>query len=157
MKNTFFPKSYLFWILIPIFILASSTSCEEEPPAPTETELTRIADIDIDLPLDSGKVGLTIDTREIVRKQQTAATIELEFQNSLLNNLWASQSIDPVTHLTLFSWPAASLTAAQIGELKDGTAVRILVKNQNDQIVVDRSESTAIFDGSNRVLELGND
>lgn len=157
MKNTLFLKSYLCWILIPIFILATTTSCEEEPPAPTETELTRIPDITVDLPLDSGKIGLTIDTREIVRKQQTAATIELEFQNSLLNNLWASQSIDPLTHLTLFSWPAASLTADQIEELKDGTAVRILVMNQNDQIVVDRSESTAIFDGSNRVLELGND
>ncbi|MEL6250652.1 MAG: hypothetical protein AAFR87_01470 [Bacteroidota bacterium] len=157
MKNTFFPKSYLFWILIPIFILASTTSCEEEPPAPTETELTRIADIDIDLPLDSGKVGLTIDTREIVRKQESASSIELQFQNSLLSNLDGSLSIDPLTHLTLFSWPAASLSADQITELKDGTAVRISVKNQNDQIVVDRSESTAIFDGSNRVLELGND
>ena len=157
MKNTFFPKSYLFWILIPIFIFATTTSCEEEPPAPTETELTRIANIDIDLPLDSGKVGLTIDTREIVRKQESASSIELQFQNSLLSNLDGSLSIDPLTHLTLFSWPAASLSADQITELKDGTAVRISVKNQNDQIVVDRSESTAIFDGSNRVLELGND
>ena len=146
-------KRSLFLIcLITIFI--SSQSCKKEEAVPQETELTKNS-VTPDLEIDLGQIGLTFETREVVKRRREASELTIEFQNSLLTSLSDTKTIDPFTHMTVFSWNAADVSEEQKEALAKGTPIRIIVKNSGGVTVIDRTEASAIFDQKNRFFNLG--
>ena len=112
-------------------------------------------DIDVDLPVDPGEVGIVIDTREIFRKGYLPTEADVAFPG--YSNFDATLEVDPVTNLAVLSIPSEDLTEAEARAFADGVAANIRVYDDARSVLSDRRESSLVLDDSNAPLILDTD
>ncbi|MEM1325592.1 MAG: hypothetical protein AAGI23_06540 [Bacteroidota bacterium] len=144
------PSLLLFSLLLLSIFACNKENVEEFK----ETEVERNDEFEVKLEADAGMIGLTFDTREIVRKKQNAETITLTFNDAQFSDLNETKIIDPISQMTVFSWAADELNDSQKAALVQGTSIAIAVESDGSNVLI-RNESTAIFDQQNRSLSLG--
>ncbi len=151
-KQSAVPTRFLPFLFLFSFItlLLLSAGCDNGPvaPSPDNTDDNQIDEIQV----HDGYVGLVFDTREIFRKGYTASSVELSFAQYVQRNV--TLPIDRTTNLAILSLDTDSLTTAEEAAFAEGVALEIVVKDEDEQILVSYSEDSIKLENSNQAMVL---
>jgi hypothetical protein len=96
------------------FILTSCNKDNDVQPDPTDVE---VGDLDTEIPVDSGSIGLVFNTRQVAKKGYQPHEIKINFSGDYAK-FSEDISVDPTTHTGILRIDQDDLTA----EEKDGFA-----------------------------------
>lgn len=141
-----------------ILLLLSASACGSDSPSGPDggggpSDGVEIVDsVDVDLPVDSGEVGLVLDTRQYARRGYTPAAVSVTFPGQPDHN--QTLDVDPVTNLAVLHLRTEELTPAEREAFGNGVAVDISVLDENQAPLGQHSESSQVLDDSNLPLVL---
>lgn len=144
----------IFTIVILITFSMVTSSCSDDSTGPEiddgETEI--VNEVSVELPADSGEVGLVINTREIFRKGYTAKEAELIFPNHPDFN--ETLEIDPVTSVAVLRIPKEDLTEDEETAIASGIQMEITIYDEGQNILAEYYDENQVLDDSNIPLTL---
>jgi len=146
----------LFTIAVAFLMI---TSCKDnsvsspEPPDDGEAEI--VNEVDVDLPADSGEVGLVINVREITRKGYRPTEAEVDLQDYPGFN--ETLEIDPVTNVAVLRIPNEDLSDDQKSAFEAGTPVEVTIYDENQSVLTEYFDNQQVLDNSNEPLILNTD
>lgn len=145
----------LFTIAVALLMISSckENSVGSEPTDDGEAEI--VNEVDVELPTDSGEVGLVINVREITRKgyRPTEAEVDLQAYPGFSETL----EIDPVTNVAILSISNEDLSDEQKSAFETGTPVEITIYDENQNILAEYFDNGQVLDDSNEPLILDTD
>ena len=155
-------ENYLFstFMLLALVIL-SFASCKktvnEPDPAPTGNtpglEVKAIDNKTLKLPVDSGDVGLVVDTREIFKKGYTPAYASVQISGSLASYSNDHLEIDQNTNLAIISIKKQKLTDKQLDDAAVGPKTVIKIYDDKGKILANLTESSLPINDKNKYYE----
>lgn len=143
----------LFIIAVALLMLSSCKDNSVSSPEPPDDEETEIVnEVDVELPADSGEVGLVINAREIFRKGYTATEAEVV----LLDYSGFNQTLEihPVTNVAAFRIPNEDLTEDQKNAFATGVAVEITIFDENQNMLSEYFDDGQVLDDTNTPLTI---
>lgn len=146
------------WILSAILLLTLSlVSCSDDSVEPgiEEGETEIIKEVNVELPVDAGEVGLVIDTREIFRKGYPATKAVVAFPEH--QDFDTTLQIDPVTNLAILRIPNEDLSEDQKAAFAAGIATEIIIRDEGQTILTEYAEEKQVLDNANAPLSLHTD
>ena len=132
-------SNVLFRFLIPVlFIVAVACSKDDSGMGPTEPDgsveqLAPTISTD-DFETDEGQIGISLSAREIARRgyKPTTAIISISASSSIEDQTVA---FDEFNNLAILSFENDELDDTLENELKDGVAVQVTVRDENDAVL----------------------
>lgn len=149
-----FKISYLF---VPAFGLMVLSSCKDNSVGskPPEEGTEIINEVNVEIPVHEGEVGLVINVREIFRKGYIATEAEVTFPNhSSFNDIL---EIDPVTNLASLRIPNEDLTDEQKNAFAEGVATDIVIYDEGQTVLGEHHDDEQVLDDSNIPLSIQTD
>lgn len=147
--------SFIFTIAVGLLMFSSckDNSVGTEPTDNGETEI--VNEVDVELPTDSGEVGLVINVREITRKgyRPSEAVVDLQDYPGFNETL----QIDPVTNVAVLRIAKEDLSEEQQNAFEAGTPIGITIYDENQNILTDYFDNQQVLDDSNEPLVLATD
>lgn len=149
-------KTLNFTLLFTIAVaLLMITSCKDNSVGSETTddgEAEIVNEVDVDLPADSGEVGLVINVREITRKgyRPTEAEVDLQDYPGFSETL----EIDPVTNVAVLRIPNEDLSEDQKSAFEAGTPVEVTIYDENQNVLAEYFDNQQVMDDSNEPLIL---
>ncbi len=144
--------------LASVLLVLSAAACGSDSPSGPNggdgpSDGVEIVDsVDVDLPVDSGEVGLVLDAREYTRRGYSPAEVDVTFPTHPDHN--QTLDVDPVTNLAVLHLRTEELTPAERQAFANGVAVDIAVLDENQASLGPHSESSQVLDDSNLPLVL---
>lgn len=128
------------------------SSCKDNSVATDDEETEIVNEADVDLPADSGEVGLVINAREIFRKGYTATEAEVE----LLDYPDFNQALEihPVTNVAALRIHNEDLTKDQQNDFSTGVAVEITIYDENQNMLAEYFDEGQVLDDTNTPLTI---
>lgn len=141
---------YRFILAAVSLVLAACSS--DGPSGPGDDDLEIVDTVDVDLAVDSGEVGLVIDTRAMARRGYAPTEAELVFPaHGRFNQTLA---IDPVTSLAVLKLPIEELDPAERDAFDAGVAVDIAIRDATAALLGEAHETSQVLDDSNLPLSV---
>jgi hypothetical protein len=134
-----------------LFALAAGfvmfTSCKNNVSSEDDEEAEIVNEVDVELPADSGEVGMVINAREIFRKGYTATEAEVE----LLDYPDFNQTLEihPVTNVAALRIPNEDLTEDEQNAFASGVAVEITIFDENKNELAEYFDEEQVLDDTN--------
>lgn len=139
-----------------VFLLLATACSSDSPSGPggdgPDDGVEIVDTVDVDLPVDSGEVGLVLDARDFARRGYTPTEVTVAFPGQPSHN--QTLAVDPVTNLAVLHLRNEELTPAERAAFGNGVAVDVTVLDQNQAPLGQHSEASQVLDDSNLPLEL---
>lgn len=145
-------STLLFAIVVALLMFSSckDNSVSQEPPE--EGEVETIDSVSVELPADSGEVGLVINAREIFRKGYTATEAEVTFPSYSEFNV--TLEIHSVTNVAVLSIPNEELTEEQKNAFAAGVAIDIVIYDESQNVLAEYQDDDQVLDDTNTPLTI---